>query len=416
MPAVPFRVGEPFYRSQSDRGWSPAWLFGPESTIPRMGTFAFNGGHVAVSAIAPESEFGEDETAYRVAIAGVPHIGPARIERLLQRFGSLESAWGAPADALRATLESRPLSEMLAARSRTQPLLEYETLTAKGIRAVYPGHPGYPHLIAEISGRPPVLFVRGALESADDTSVGIVGTRRATPYGRQASERIAAELAQAGVTVISGLARGVDAVAHRAALEAGGRTIAVLGSGPDVIYPAEHGRLVEQILESGAVVSEQPPGAKPDAPNFPARNRIISGMSIGIVVIEAPVRSGALITASFAADQGREVFVVPGNVFSQSSEGTNALLRDGARIVRSGKDVLEDLAIGSTPGAPAHQVELLLDDRERQLYAAVGSEARHIDELAEDTGFATWSVSAMLTAMELRGLVRNHGAQFYVRR
>lgn len=358
----------------------------------------------------------EDDAAYWLAVSRVPYIGPARIERLVQRFGTLEAAWGAPRDELRAVLESKPLAELLAARGKVQPQRELERIEAQGIAVTHPGHRAYPRLLAEAAGRPSILYVRGELTPADETGVAIVGTRRATPYGRQVAERIATELAQAGVTVISGLARGVDGVAHRAALAAGGRTVAVLGSGPDVIYPAEHRRLAEGILESGAIVSEHPPGAPPDAQNFPARNRIISGMSLGVVVIEAPLRSGALITATFAADQGREVFVVPGSVFSHASEGTNSLLRDGARIVRDGADVLEDLNLGSGWASTALQTEMPLDENERRVYEAVGSEARHIDELAEVAGLAAGHAAAILLTMELKGLVRNHGAQYYVRR
>lgn len=356
------------------------------------------------------------ETAYWVAVSRVPHIGPARIDRLVQRFGSLRIAWSAPPHELRAVLDARPLAELLDARGRVEPLREHERLRDKGIWAVHPGHPGYPRFLAEISGRPSVLYLRGELTPADEAAVGIVGTRRSTPYGRQAAERIAGELAEAGVTVISGLARGVDGVAHRAALDAGGRTIAVLGSGVDIIYPAEHRQLAERMLDSGAIVSEQPPGAKPDAQNFPARNRIISGMSLGIVVIEAPMKSGALITASFAGDQGREVFVVPGNVFAPSSEGTNQLLRDGARIVRDGKDVLEDLGLGSRPAAVDIQQAMILSEREQRLRDAIRGEPRHIDELAEETGMPVAEVGALLFGMELNGVVRNQGAQFYVLR
>jgi DNA processing protein len=358
----------------------------------------------------------DGETAYWLAISRVPYIGPARIERLLRTFGSLSVAWSAPREELRVALEPRSLSELLAARSRIDPLGELERLTRSGISVAHPGHPSYPRLLAEISGRPSILYIRGELAPADDASVAIVGTRRATPYGRQAAERIAAELAQGGVTVISGLARGVDAAAHRAALEAGGRTIAVLGSGPDVIYPAEHRRLADQILESGAILSELPPGAKPDAQNFPARNRIVSGMTLGTVIIEAPMRSGALITASFAADQGREVFVIPGSVFAQTAEGTNALLRDGARLVRDGADILEDLGLGGSGNLVVTQSQMSLDEDERRLLAALGREARHIDELAEAADLPAGAVSALMLTMELKGLVRNHGAQYYVLR
>jgi DNA processing protein len=365
---------------------------------------------------AERSSDAENETACWLAISRVPHIGPVRIERLLARFGSLASAWSAPREELRATLDPKPLAELLAVRSGVDPVSELDRLARLGIRVIHPGHLSFPKLLAEISGRPSILYIRGELLPADDASIAIVGTRRATPYGRQSAERIAAELAQAGVTIISGLARGVDAAAHRAALGAGGRTIAVLGSGPDVIYPPEHRGLAEQILESGAIISEFAPGTKPDAQNFPARNRIISGMSLGTLVIEAPLRSGALITATFAADQGREVFVIPGSIFAQSSEGTNALLRDGARIARNGADLLEDLGLSVGANSAATQRRLPLEEDERRLYDALGKEARHIDEVAEEAGLTAGAASALLLTMELKGLIRNHGAQYYVLR
>jgi DNA processing protein len=208
----------------------------------------------------------------------------------------------------------------------------------------------------------------------------------------------------------------VDGVAHLAALEAGGRTIAVLGSGADVIYPSEHRKLAERIVEAGAIVTEQPPGAKPDAPNFPARNRIISGMALAVVVIEAAMRSGALITATFAGDQGRDVFVIPGSVFSQSSEGTNALMRDGARLVRDGRDVLDDLGLAGDSGVVEAPRQLTLDANEERLYRAVSDEARHLDELADDVGMPAGLAGAVMLTLELKGLVRNHGAQYYVKR
>lgn len=373
---------------------------------------------LAESQVALESNDAEpgDESPFWLAISRVPHIGPARIDRLLARFGSLRVAWSAPSHELRAVLEPRPLAELLAMRAHVEPHREIERMAQQGMRITHPGHAAYPRLLAEISGRPSVLYYRGSLHQTDAKSVAIVGTRRATAYGRQAAARIAAELAQAGLTVISGLARGVDAVAHRAALEAGGRTIGVLGSGPDVIYPSEHRHLAEEIVANGAVVSELPPGAKPDAQNFPARNRIISGMSLGVTVIEAPLRSGALITATFAADQGREVFVIPGSVFAAASEGTNALLRDGARLVRDGADILADLSLSPADMSSTPPVQLPLDESELRLLAAVGDEARHIDELAETAGLRASEAGARLMTLELKGLIRNHGAQFYVRR
>lgn len=355
------------------------------------------------------------EAAYWAAFANVRHIGPARIARLLSRFQTLSEAWAAPLESLRLVLEPRALSELSSARRVVEPERWLGDLRQRGIRILHAEHPEYPRLLAEASGRPTVLYIRGHLTSDDACSVGIVGTRRSTVYGKGVTERISQELAAAGVTVVSGLARGIDAVAHHAALESGGRTVAVLGSGVDVIYPAEHRRLLERILENGAVISEQPPGAKPDAPNFPARNRIISGMSLGVVVIEAPARSGALITANFAADQGREVFVVPGNVGNATSEGTNQLLRDGARIVRDGADILEDLGIGGS--APSQlSLQLPATPEEARVLNCLGSEPLHIDEIAELSGLPGREVAEALLMMELKGMARNCGAQYYVRK
>ncbi len=355
------------------------------------------------------------ETAYWAAFANVRHVGPARIMRLLSRFASLAEAWHASADSLRPVLEARALNELLSARRVIDPERQLESLRERGIRILHAEHPEYPALLAEASGRPTVLYIRGKLTAADDRSVGIVGTRRSTAYGKGVTERITQDLAAAGVTVVSGLARGIDAVAHHVAMESGGRTVAVLGSGVDVIYPSEHRRLAERIVECGAIISEQPPGAKPDAPNFPARNRIISGMSLGVVVIEAPMRSGALITASFAGDQGREVFVVPGNVGNPTSEGTNQLLRDGARIVRDGADILADLGI--TSGAPAQlTLQLPGTPAEAAVQKCLSNDPLHIDEIAEASGLPGRSVAEALLMMELKGLARNCGAQYYVLR
>jgi DNA processing protein len=304
----------------------------------------------------------------------------------------------------------------MAARAAVEPQREIERLRTRGIEVVHPGHGQYPSLLAEISGRPSILFVRGELTPADERAVAIVGTRRTTQYGRQAAEQVASELAQAGVTVVSGLARGIDTVAHRAALAAGGRTIAVLGSGVDIIYPSENRNLAEQIIESGAVVSEFVPGTKPDAQNFPARNRIVSGMSLGTVIVEAPARSGALITASFAADQGREVFVIPGNVYSPASEGANALLRDGARLVRHGGDVLEDLGFVTGGSNAIAQMPLQIDEKESRVFSIVGRDASHIDDIAEQANLTAAETGAILLTLELKGLLRNLGAQYYVRR
>ena len=272
----------------------------------------------------------------------------------------------------------------------------------------------YPRILREIPGPPPVLYYRGSLPAQDEPTVAIVGTRRATSYGREATLRIATELAAAGVTIVSGLAKGIDGFAHRAALDAGGHTIAVLASGVDVIYPPEHRQLAERIVESGALVSDYPPGTKPDAPNFPARNRIISGLSLATVVVEAPARSGALITVGFAADQGRDVYAVPGSILSAASEGTNRLLRQGATPLTSAAELLEDLRLTPLAAEESEQMIFPMTDEERSIYALVTAEPQHLDELAYSAGLTISAASALMTMLELKGLVANAGAQHFV--
>jgi len=244
--------------------------------------------------------------------------------------------------------------------------------------------------------------------------VAIVGTRQPSAYGRQAAQQLAHHLAEKGVTIISGLARGVDGEVHRAALEAGGRTIAVLGSGLNVIYPREHTALAGAISRQGAVLSDYPLDAQPDAVHFPARNRIVSGMALGTIVVEAGETSGALITARFAGEQGRDVFAVPGSIFSRQSLGVHRLIQDGAKLVATADDVLEELNLGMV----AHQLEMqqLLepqDPAERALLGALAAGPKHVDELARETKLPIAQVSGTLALLELNGLIRQVSALTY---
>jgi len=345
----------------------------------------------------------------------VPYIGPTRIDRLLRHFGDLGRAWSAPVGELRAVLDERAIESLLKTRASLSLDDEMERIARNGVTVLTRADAAYPRLLAEIPAPPAVLYVKGTLLPEDDLAVGIVGTRRLTAYGREVAGRIAADLAGAGVTVVSGLARGIDGVAHQAALRAGGRTIAVLGCGVNVVYPPEHRNLSAQIAEQGALVSDYAPDKPPDAPNFPARNRIISGLSLGVVVVEAPQKSGALITCDFAADQGREVFVVPGSVLSAASAGCNRLLRDGARPVSCGDDVLEDLNLGRRKEQAAIQQALPLEEDERRLLALLTGDPQHIDEVAAASGLAIAQAGALLSMLELKGAVRNAGAQHYSR-
>jgi DNA processing protein len=355
------------------------------------------------------------ERAYLVALSQVTHIGPVRLGRLRDRFGSLDLAWNAGERELARVLDERTCRAVLAARAKIDPARVMERISRSGAQIVTVLDDDYPRILREIPGPPPVLYYRGSLQTEDKPTVAIVGTRRATSYGREATNRIASDLAAAEVTVVSGLAKGIDGFAHRAALEAGGRTIAVMASGVDIVYPTEHRQLAERIVESGALVSDYPPGTKPDAPNFPARNRIISGLSLATIVVEAPTRSGALITVGFAADQGRDVYAVPGSILSSASEGTNKLLRQGATPLTSAADLLEDLQLAPpAPEAEPAQIAFPITDEERSIYVLVTAEPQHIDELAYSAGLTISQASVLMTMLELKGLVANAGAQHFV--
>jgi DNA processing protein len=277
-------------------------------------------------------------------------------------------------------------------------------LDRAGGRVVTWSDASYPELLRQIHDPPLLLFVLGELSERDAYAVAVVGSRDASPYGRQMTALLCEGLAAHGITIVSGLARGIDAAAHAAALRAGGRTIAVLGSGIDVIYPSEHHRLHMQIAAHGAVVSEYLMGTPPDAENFPGRNRIISGVSLGAVVVEATERSGSLITAQYAAEQGREVFAVPGPVGARS-RGPHRLLRDGAGLVESAEDVLREIA----PHLRAATVRLpqpSLSETEATLLAQLDNSPRTIDELLVRTGLSAAAVLESLLVLELRGVVR----------
>ncbi len=355
------------------------------------------------------------EQAFLVALSQVTHIGPVRLGRLRDRFGTLDQAWRANERDLLSVLDERTCRAVLVARSKVDPAHVLEKLAGSGAQVVTVLDDDYPRLLREIPGPPPVLYFRGSLPAQDDVTIAMVGTRRSTSYGREATTRIASDLAAAGVTIVSGLAKGIDGFAHRAALEAGGRTIAVMASGVDIVYPPEHRQLAENIVEAGALISDYPPGTKPDAPNFPARNRIISGLSLATIVVEAPARSGALITVGFAADQGRDVYAVPGGIFSNASEGSNKLLRQGATPLTCAADLLDDLQLSPAKAADEpEQTAFPMTDDERAIYALVTAEPQHIDELAYSAGLTISQASALMTMLELKGLVANAGAQHFV--
>ncbi|MGE3271235.1 MAG: DNA-processing protein DprA [Chloroflexota bacterium] len=357
-----------------------------------------------------------DERIYWVLLTQVSQIGPARFNLLLDRFGSAEAAWHAPLLELAAAgLERRAIESLGKLRAKLDPEAEWRRLEHAGASVVILDDPAYPAALREIADPPPVLYVHGELSPADAWAIAVVGTRRATAYGRQVTERIVSDVARAGVTIISGLARGIDTHAHRAALAAGGRTIAVLGSGLDRLYPEENRALAKQIMQQGAVVSEYPLGTPPDGTNFPRRNRIVSGLSRAILVVEADYKSGAMITATQAAEQGRDVFAVPGSIFSPFSAGPHQLIREGAKIVTEAADILEELHLTAVVEERATREALPADPTEAALLHLLSDEPTHVDDLTRAAGLPSALVTSTLTILELKGLARQLGGMQYVR-
>ena len=352
-----------------------------------------------------------------LAFVRVPGIGSRRVQRLEAHFGSLAEAWGASRTDLEAAgLDTAAVRSLLRQRPSIQPEAEVAALARAGVRAYTWHDPEYPARLKEIDDRPPVLFVRGAWTPRDEWALAVVGTRRVTPYGRQVAEDLCRGLAQSGVTVVSGLARGVDAIAHQAALDAGGRTVAVLACGLDIVYPPEHVALAHRITGQGALVSEQPLGIRPRADYFPRRNRILSGMTLGTLLVEAGEGSGALHTANWANEQNREVFAVPGRITSPTSMGTNALIQQGmAKLVTGVGDILEELNLQMVEHQVALSAVLPEDPTQARLLKQIRAEPMHIDEAVRVTGLPTAVVSGTLAMLELKGLVRQVGPMTYVR-
>jgi DNA processing protein len=356
-----------------------------------------------------------NHTRYYLGFNLVNGIGPARLDRLIEFCGSVEAAWRADtAEMMAAGLDAKTAAALLKAQRTIDLDAELERVEHAGMQLITREDAGYPAALAQIPAPPPLLYARGQISGVDDWSVAVVGTRSPTTYGREVTRRLVGDLAAAGVTVVSGLAIGVDTIAHAAALEASGRTIAVLASGLDQVYPERNRALAEQIVASGALVSEFPLGTRPTPQLFPVRNRIISGLSLGTLVVEAGERSGALITVRFALEQGRDVFAVPGPIFSPKSAGPNQLIRDGAGLVARGQDILEALNLSTAAIQQEVQAALPDDPTEAALMGLVSYEAQHVDEIRRQSDLPITVVSSTLAILELKGLVRQAGPMQYV--
>lgn len=359
-----------------------------------------------------------------LGLHSLSQIGSARLRNLMAYYDDYEAAWQ-NFDEWPAVLGSGIDYEELRGEWRETDLLAlYERFLLSDAKLVTLDDPGYPRLLLDINEPPYLLFYRGELPGADQPTLAIIGSRRATPYGREAAAFFANGLAQAGVWIVGGLARGIDTAAHQAALDAGGKSVGVLGCGIDIVYPRENRRLFEEMAQNGCIISEYPLGMQPLSRNFPMRNRVVSGLSRGVLVVEAAKRSGTQITVDYAQEQGRSIYAVPGSIFSPASVGTLRLIREGlAKPVAAAEDILVDLAVerrseevsilqklpfGDEPGLP-------VSEREREVLDFI-TEQRHFNDIARELNWNSAELASTLTLLELAGFIKRLDGQYYIRR
>lgn len=352
------------------------------------------------------------EIAYWVATSAIPGVGTSTFNYLLKKFKTLKAFWEASdKDVRELKIDAKTRESIFDFRAKVDPKVYLETVYERGIKVLSVADRDYPANLRQISDAPPVLYYKGSILPQDDLSIAVVGARNATVYGRQVTEKLVSSLVMSGLVVVSGLARGIDSIAHRAAIDSGGRTIAVLGSGVDLIYPPENRQLAERIIKNGALVSEFPLGFPSVPSNFPARNRVISGLSLGVLVTEAAADSGSLITAGQAAEQGREVFAVPGPITSKMSEGVNQLIKEGVHPATDADDILKVLDIERKKRQlPVARDQGPVDKEQKKIFEILDGQSKHIDVIARESGLKIDKVSSMLSMMELSGLVKNYGS------
>lgn len=357
------------------------------------------------------------EKPFFVAFNHISGIGAVRTALLQKRFGSMQEAWEASkAEFLQCGIPEKVTEQILLFRNSHDPIQLLEQIAARNISVCIKSDPEYPRLLKEIDNPPPVLYYVGTMPHQELKLMAIVGTRRMTSYGKSVASELGSFLAENRIGVVSGLARGVDGAAHTAVVSSYGKTYAVLGCGVDHIYPPEHRNLAKEIIRDGAVISEYAPGTRPDRVNFPQRNRIISGMSSGVIIVEAGERSGSLITARFAAEQGREVFVVPGPINAVQSRGANRLIRDGARPFYEKKELLEFLQTwqASEPQKLNKPLqEAFSTPEEKQILDLITNEPLHIDEIVRRSGLPLRKISSSIVLLELKGMVVETAPQTY---
>jgi len=343
-------------------------------------------------------------------------MGPDKFQKLLRKFGTLKKAWSASFSELKqCRIDPQVIEEVICRRTEINPQKEWQKVKQAGLQIITLPEKNYPSLLKEIYRPPALLYWKGNLKALSNFSIAIVGTRKPTAYGKQVVSEIASGVARAGVTVISGLALGIDGTAHEAVLEQKGKTVAILGSGLDIIYPRLHQRLAEEIIErKGLLLSEFPLGTPPLKQHFPYRNRIISGLSLGTVIIEAGKKSGALITARYALEQNREVFAVPGSIYNKNSQGPNNLIKMGAKVVTQAEDILEALDIKKAVSFQKIE-KIAADSKEEEIILKILSqEPIHIDQIVRDGNLSATCVNSTLSLMEMKGKVKNLGSMYYV--
>lgn len=363
----------------------------------------------------------EQEKMVRAAFRTMKGIGSQHLRQLIARFGSAVKAWEAPSNRyLQTFVREKWIDELLKDRKTMDPQKIGDNFNQQGIGMIIPNESDYPPLLAELADAPPILFFRGHLQGKAEV-LAVVGSRQATAYGKSAARFLARDAAAKGIVIASGLARGIDTAAHQGALEGEGTTWAFLGCGLDCVYPSENRRLAEEILKNGALISEFTLGTPPQAGNFPARNRLISGSSLGVVVVEAAERSGALITVDFALEQGREVFAVPGPIFSKVSRGPHHLLRQGAKIVENIEDILNEMPVGRK------YVRRVLGQKEqisesvsqegveyRSILQQLSDVPLHIDQIVLNSTLSAANISLALLELQLDGKILQLPGQHYV--
>ncbi len=353
----------------------------------------------------------EQELKYWLAWNKISDIGPKRFHKLIKYFGSAENAWHAKSGEILKvlSLSNKISSRISEEKNNINPNKELDLLDQHKVRVLTINDGLYPQNLKEIHDPPPVLYFKGSIIEKDKNSISIVGSRKATYYGKMVAENLSKDLALVGLTIISGMARGIDTAAHKGALSVNGRTIAVLGCGIDLIYPPENRRLAKEIEESGAIITEFSFSTLPERQNFPRRNRVISGLSLGTVVVEAAEKSGALITTDFALEQGREVFAVPGNITSSMSNGTHNLIKQGAKLINTYQDILEEIPGIVTQETNTKEInpeKYSLSKEDQIIYKIISNEPMHIDEIIEISKLSASKVSEVLLNLELKDLIK----------